>query len=57
MTTLIGVQRREIGMMKAIGGTRKQIRRIYLRTGLLLGGVGSINRSKAIHAGPPDYAH
>lgn len=42
MTTLIGEQRREIGMMKAIGGTRKQIRRIYLRTALLLGGVGSI---------------
>jgi putative ABC transport system permease protein len=42
MTTLIGEQRREIGMMKAIGGTRKQIRRIYLRTALLLGGVGSV---------------
>ena len=26
MTTLIGEQRREIGMMKAIGGTRRQIR-------------------------------
>jgi putative ABC transport system permease protein len=42
MATLIGEQRREIGMMKAIGGTKKQIRRIYLRTALLLGGVGSI---------------
>lgn len=42
MSTLIGEQRREIGMMKAIGGTKKQIRRIYLRTALLLGGVGSI---------------
>jgi putative ABC transport system permease protein len=41
MTTLIGEQRREIGMMKAIGGTRRQIRRIYLRTALLLGAAGS----------------
>jgi putative ABC transport system permease protein len=42
MTTLIGEQRREIGMMKAIGGTRRQIRRVYLRTALLLGAVGSV---------------
>jgi putative ABC transport system permease protein len=42
MTTLIGEQRREIGMMKAIGGTRRQIRRVYLRTAFLLGGAGSL---------------
>jgi putative ABC transport system permease protein len=42
MTTLIGEQRREIGMMKAIGGTRRQIRRVYLRTALLLGAAGSL---------------
>ena len=42
MTTLIGEQRREIGMMKAIGGTRRQIRRVYLRTALLLGAAGSV---------------
>jgi putative ABC transport system permease protein len=42
MTTLIGEQRREIGMMKAIGGTRRQIRRAYLRTALLLGAAGSV---------------
>jgi len=42
MTTLIGEQRREIGVMKAIGGTRRQIRRIYLRTALLLGAIGSL---------------
>jgi putative ABC transport system permease protein len=42
MTTLIGEQRREIGMMKAVGGTRRQIRRIYLRTAFLLGAVGSV---------------
>jgi putative ABC transport system permease protein len=42
MTTLIGEQRREIGVMKAIGGTRTQIRRVYLRTALLLGAAGSL---------------
>ena len=42
MTTLIGEQRREIGMMKAIGGTRRQIRRIFLRTAVLLGAAGSL---------------
>jgi putative ABC transport system permease protein len=42
MTTLIGEQRREIGMMKAIGGTRRQIRGIYLRSALLLGAIGSV---------------
>ena len=42
MTTLIGEQRREIGMMKAIGGTRSQIRRVYLRTALFLGAAGSV---------------
>jgi putative ABC transport system permease protein len=42
MGTLIGEQRREIGMMKAIGGTRRQIRRVYLRTALLLGAIGSL---------------
>jgi putative ABC transport system permease protein len=42
MTTLIGEQRREIGIMKAIGGTRRQIRRIYVRSALLLGAVGSV---------------
>jgi putative ABC transport system permease protein len=42
MTTLIGEQRREIGIMKAIGGTRRQIRRVYLRTALLLGAAGSV---------------
>ena len=42
MTTLIGEQRREIGMMKAIGGTRRQIRRVYLRTALLLGAIAAV---------------
>ena len=42
MTTLVGEQTREIGAMKAIGGTRRQIAGIYLRTALLLGAIGSI---------------
>jgi putative ABC transport system permease protein len=42
MTTLIGEQRREIGMMKAVGGTVRQIRRVYLRTALLLGAAGAV---------------
>jgi putative ABC transport system permease protein len=42
MTTLIAEQRREIGTMKAIGGTRKQIARVYYRTALLLGAAGSV---------------
>ena len=42
MATLIGEQRREIGMMKAIGGTRRQIRRVYLRTALLLGATAAV---------------
>ena len=42
MGTLIGEQRREIGMMKAIGGTRRQIRRVYLLTALLLGATAAV---------------
>ena len=42
MGTLVGEQRREIGMMKAVGGTRRQIRGIYLRTAVLLGVSGSV---------------
>ena len=42
MTTLVAEQRNEIGVMKAIGGTRRQIRRVYHRTALLLGAAGSV---------------
>jgi putative ABC transport system permease protein len=42
MTTLVGEQTREIGAMKAIGGTGRQIAGIYVRTALLLGAIGSI---------------
>ena len=42
MTTLVGEQTREIGAMKAIGGRRRQITWVYVRTALLLGAIGSI---------------
>jgi putative ABC transport system permease protein len=42
MSTLIGEQTREIGQMKAIGGTGRQIAGIYLRTALLLGAIASV---------------
>ena len=42
MTTLIGEQTQEIAAMKAIGATRRQIRRIYRRTALLLGACGAV---------------
>jgi putative ABC transport system permease protein len=42
MTTLIGEQTQEIASMKAIGATRRQIKRIYRRTALLLGALGAI---------------
>ena len=42
MTTLIGEQTQEIAAMKAIGATRRQIKRIYRRTALLLGALGAV---------------
>jgi putative ABC transport system permease protein len=42
MTTLIGEQTQEIAAMKAIGASRRQIRRIYRRTALLLGAFGAV---------------
>ena len=42
MSTLIGEQTPEIATMKAIGAGRAQIRRIYLRTAVLLGALGAI---------------
>ena len=41
MTTLIGDQTGEIASMKAIGARRRDIRRLYLRTALLLGALGA----------------
>ena len=42
MTTMVAEQTRQIAMMKAIGGRRRQIRRSYLRTALLLGVAGTV---------------
>jgi putative ABC transport system permease protein len=42
MTTLIGEQTGEIAAMKAIGARRRDIRRIYMRTALLLGALGAM---------------
>ena len=42
MTTLVGEQTQEIAAMRAIGATRRQIRRIYRRTALLLGALGAV---------------
>jgi putative ABC transport system permease protein len=42
VTTLVAEQTREIGIMRAVGGSRRQIRTVYLRTAMLLGAVGSV---------------
>ncbi len=42
MSTLISEQIPEIATMKAIGAGRKQIRRVYLRTAVLLGALGAL---------------
>ncbi len=42
MTTMVAEQRREVAVMKAIGGRRRQIRRSFLRTALYLGGAGTV---------------
>jgi len=41
-TTLVAEQTSEIGIMKALGGRRRQIAVVYLRTVLLLGGLGTV---------------
>ena len=42
MSTLIGEQTGEIAAMKAVGASRRDLRRIYLRTALLLGAIGAV---------------
>ena len=42
MTTLVAEQTPEIGIMKAVGGRRRQIAAVYLKTALLLGGLGTV---------------
>ena len=42
MSTMVGEQTPEIATMKAIGARERQIRRVYMRTAALLGGLGAI---------------
>jgi putative ABC transport system permease protein len=42
MSTLVAEQTGEIGSMKAIGGRRRQIAGVYVRTAMLLGAVGTL---------------
>jgi putative ABC transport system permease protein len=42
ITTLVSEQTREIGIMKAIGGRRRQIAGVYVKTTLLLGAIGTV---------------
>ena len=42
ITTLVAEQTAEIGVMKALGGRRRQIAAIYLTTALLLGALGTL---------------
>jgi putative ABC transport system permease protein len=42
MSTLVSEQRREVGILKAIGGRRRRIGGIYLRTAFLFGLLGGI---------------
>ncbi len=42
VTTLVAEQTSEIGIMKAVGGRRRQIAAVYLKTAALLGGLGSM---------------
>ena len=47
ISTLVSEQTPEIATMKAIGARRRQIRRVYLRTAALLGGLGAGRRRGA----------
>lgn len=42
MTTLVAEQTGEIGTMKAVGGRRRQIAGVYIRTAMLLGAAGTV---------------
>jgi len=42
IATLVSEQTSEIGIMKAIGGRRRQIAAVYLKTALLLGALGTV---------------
>jgi len=43
MNTLVAEQRREIGVMKAVGGSKRDIKRTYRRTALLFGLAGGVS--------------
>jgi putative ABC transport system permease protein len=42
MSTLVAEQTREIAIMRAVGGRRRQVGLVYLRTTLLLGALGAL---------------
>ena len=42
ITTLVGEQTSEIAIMEAIGGRRRQVAAVYLKTALLLGAIGTV---------------
>ena len=42
MTTLVSEQTGEIGIMRAVGARRSQVLRVYLKTALLLGAMGTL---------------
>jgi putative ABC transport system permease protein len=42
MTTLVAEQTSEIGVMKAIGGRRRQIALVYVKTAMLFGALGTV---------------
>jgi putative ABC transport system permease protein len=42
VTTLVAEQTSEIGVMKAVGGRRRQVAAVYLKTASLLGALGSL---------------
>jgi putative ABC transport system permease protein len=42
MTTLVSEQTGEIGIMRAVGGRRRQVALVYLKTALLLGAMGTL---------------
>jgi putative ABC transport system permease protein len=42
ISTLVSEQTSEVGIMKAIGGRRRQVAAVYVKTALLLGGLGTV---------------
>jgi putative ABC transport system permease protein len=42
MSTLVAEQRRDIGVLRALGGRRRQVRGVYLRTAVVYGAIGGL---------------